>query len=335
MGVPLVSVCIANYNGINLIDDCIRSVKNQLGNIPLEIIVHDDASKDQSAEYIRQHYPDVLLIASHKNIGYCQSNNTMAAAAQGEYLLLLNNDAALYPDAIQTLLSEARQLQTPAILGLPQYDWETKSLLDIGSLLDPFLNSIPNFTAGEVGMVAGACLWIPKFSWDELNGFPECFGSIGEDLYLCCLARLRGYSVRAANASGYRHRVGQSFGGGKISGQRLATTYRRRSLSESNKTLVMAVTYPIVGFLLAFPAHMALLLIEGTLLSILKQDRKLMLEIYLPAIGAVWRGRKWVWRLRRTVQSNRLISTMRFFSAFKPTMYKLSMLIRYGLPELR
>ncbi|MCZ7654266.1 MAG: hypothetical protein M5R42_08205 [Rhodocyclaceae bacterium] len=70
----------------------------------------------------------------------------------------------------------------------------------------------------DVAMVAGACLWIPKHLWDELGGFPEWFGSIGEDLYLCCMARLAGHPVRAPGTSGYRHGVGASFGGGKVSG---------------------------------------------------------------------------------------------------------------------
>ena len=42
-------------------------------------------------------------------------------------------------------------------------------------------------------MVIGACLWIQKGLWEELGGFPEWFGSIAEDMYLCCRARLAGY----------------------------------------------------------------------------------------------------------------------------------------------
>ena len=112
---------------------------------------------------------------------------------------------------------------SPAILTLPQYDAETGALLDIGSRLDPFLNPVPNLdpARNEVGTVHGACLWIDKALWDELGGFPEWFGSVGEDLYLCCCARLAGYPVRALGNSGYRHRVGQSFGGGKAQAGKL------------------------------------------------------------------------------------------------------------------
>lgn len=116
----------------------------------------------------------------------------------GEFLLLLNNDTALWPDALATLLAAARALGRPAILSLPQYEWETGELLDRDSQLDPLLNPVPNRNPDrhEVGLVMEACLWIPRRLWAELGGFPEWFGSIGEDLYGCGRARLAGYPYR-------------------------------------------------------------------------------------------------------------------------------------------
>ncbi|HYD33543.1 MAG TPA: glycosyltransferase, partial [Methylophilaceae bacterium] len=208
---PVVSICIANYNGIPIISECLDSVFAQQGDIPVEIIVHDDASTDGSVEFLRRNYPGIRLIESESNVGFCVSNNRMAEAANGEYLLLLNNDAALFPDAIVSLLAKAKDINESAILGLPQYDADSGELLDVGSLLDPFLNPIPNLepTRTEVGMVMGACLWIPRSLWQSLGGFPEWFGSVGEDLYLCCIARLKGYPVAAAASSGYLHYVGR------------------------------------------------------------------------------------------------------------------------------
>ncbi|MBU3736560.1 MAG: glycosyltransferase, partial [Methylobacterium sp.] len=212
----------------------------------LEIIVHDDASSDDSVALIRAHYPQVKVIDSPHNAGFCIANNRMAEVARGEYLLLLNNDAALMPGALDALLAEAKDIARPAILSLPQYRADDGSLLDRGCLLDPFLNPVPNLDAGrnDVGMVMGACLWIPAILWKEIGGFPEWFGSIGEDLYLCCVARLWGYPVRCAAASGYRHHVGHSFGGGKLREGKLVTSFQRRRLSERNKTFVMVITFP-------------------------------------------------------------------------------------------
>src|ERR1700741_345371 len=114
---PTVSVCIANYNGMSIIDACLRSVLNQDCDFSIEIIVHDDASSDESVTHIRKHYPDVVLIDSPQNVGFCVSNNRMVNAANGTYILLLNNDAELFPDALRTLHENALAIQKPAILG--------------------------------------------------------------------------------------------------------------------------------------------------------------------------------------------------------------------------
>jgi GT2 family glycosyltransferase len=332
---PLISVCIANYNGVGVIDDCIRSVLEASDALSIEIIVHDDASTDGSAEYIGFRYPEVQLVASQDNVGYCVSNNRMVARSSGRYVLLLNNDAALHKGALTCLLSKAEASGKPVILGLPEYEWESGRLHDIGSLLDPFLNAVPNLDPdrGEVAMVAGACLWIPRSLWDELGGFPEWFGSVGEDLYLCCRARLAGYSVWALGESGFRHRIGQSFGGGKTQMGRLATTFRRRALSERNKTFVMAMTYPSPIIFAMLPLHLILLILEGILLSVLKGNLGYLQDIYLPVTPELTRHRVEWMRARRVIQSSRA-GTWRFFSCFSSMPYKLGMLLKHGLPEV-
>lgn len=335
--VPVISVCIANYQGINLIESCIDSILGHTGDIPVEIIVHDDCSSDGSAELIAARYPHVRVIRSEENVGFCASNNRMAQVARGEYLLLLNNDATLFPDAVRTLYEAAREANCPAILSLPQYYSGTGELIDIGCLLDPFLNPVPNLDRKreDVGMVIGACLWIPKALWKELGGFPEWFESIGEDLYLCCRARLAGYPVRALATSGYRHMVGTSFGGGRVREDRMITTRRRRALSERNKTYVMVLCQPAPVFHVISPIHLLLLMVEGMLLSLAKQDAGLMREIYAPVISALWQERARLAELRMRFQVSRRRSVLSWLAVFRPWPYKLKMLLKYGLPDIR
>jgi GT2 family glycosyltransferase len=334
---PTVSVCIANYNGMDVIDACITSVLAQDGGFPVEIIVHDDASTDGSAQHIREKHPEIKLLESAENVGFCVANNRMAAAATGQYLLLLNNDAELHLDALSTLCETAQTSGQPVILSLPQYNFDTGELIDIGSLLDPFLNPVPNNDPrrNEVGFVIGACLWIPKTLWLELGGFPEWFGSIGEDLHLCCRARLTGHPVRAIGISGYRHRVGASFGGGKVQQGRLSTTARRRALSERNKTFVMLLTFPLPMLLVLLPLHFSTLFLEGALLVMIKCSWRLWQEIYAPLLPALWRERRRLVALRREIQAQRTASTGSFFAPFRWLPWKLKLLFRHGLPEVR
>ena len=266
---PLVSVCIAHYMGPELIAACLDSVLAQDCEFEVEIIVHDDASPDDSVAFLRKHYPQVELLIGKENAGFCVANNRMVAHARGQYVLLLNNDATLFPDALATLATAAAQQNPPGILTLPQYDWESGKLVDRGCLLDPFYNPVPNLDPErrDVAMVIGACLWIGQDTWEQLGGFPEWFESIGEDLYLCSTARLGGRPVAVTGESGYRHRQGHSFGGNRVQGNKLSSSYRRRRLSERNKTYVLFVVtptilmWPILGF------HILLILIEGDHLS--------------------------------------------------------------------
>lgn len=333
---PLISICIANFNGMGVIDECLRSVMEQQGDIAIEILVHDDASVDGSVAHIQANYPRVVLIESAENAGFSIANNRMLAMATGQYILLLNNDAALYPDALQTLLAEAMRLGRPAILTLPQYDATSGVLVDRGCLLDPFFNPVPNLDPkrSDVAMVIGACLWIPRELWDELEGFPEWFGSIAEDMYLCCRARLAGYAVCALSSSGYRHWQGNSFGGNRIQDCGLSTTFSRRALSERNKTFTIYVVSPAI---LLFPilfVHIVLLCIEGLLLTLFKSEVRVWTKIYGPVIPELWRNRTRLWNLRQATQSRRRISVCYWQRLFVPMPYKAAMLYKHGLPKI-
>ena len=334
---PICSICIANYNGMGIIDSTLQSVMEQDFDFPIEIIVHDDASADGSVDFIRENFPDVKLIASKVNAGFCVSNNRMVSKAMGKYILLLNNDAVLLPNAISTLYKEASRQDAPGILGLSQYNFFTGDLIDRGILFDPFVNTVPNLSTKrtDVGMVIGACLWIPRALWEELGGFPEWFHTLGEDMFLCCLARLRGYPVKIIHTSGFKHRVGNSLGGGKVVMNRLSTSKKRRIFSERNKSFVMALTYPTPFFQLIFPLHIVMLLTEGVLLSFLKKDPNLLGSIYISSIRSLWHERKRLYHHRKTIQSSRRISACRFFSPFIPKPHKLLMLIKYGIPEIK
>lgn len=331
---PTVSVCIANYQGESVLRDCLDSVYSQAFEGTLEVIVHDDASKDASVELIRAAYPQVVLIQSAENVGFCVANNRMAAAARGEHLLLLNNDAMLLPGALEALCEAAGD--EPAILTLPQYRWSDGALVDHGCRLDVFNNPVPNLDPGrrDVAMVIGACLFVPKWLWDELGGLPEWMGSLAEDLYLCCQARLRGLPVRSVSTSGYRHHQGHSFGGGKSSPGRLRTTYRRRALSERNKTLALAILFPGP---LAWPLlglHLVLLSAEGLLLSLGRRDFRLWREVYWSALLAPWQSAPLVRRERRREQSRRKATLRKYLGPVTFVPRKLGLLFRHGIPDV-
>ena len=333
----LCSVCIANYNGAKVLEGCLNSVFQQDFPFNIEVILHDDASTDESISIVTEKFPTVRLLKSNINVGFCVSNNRMVSQARGKYILLLNNDAELRKDALSVLYNYAVRTNFCGIIGLPQYSMETGELLDMGSILDPFLNSIPNKNNSRlnVGLVIGACMWLPRKLWNELGGFPEWFESLSEDKYLCCCARLKGYPVIALSDSGFDHWVGMSLGGGKITSCRLKTTYRRRALSERNRSFVMFLCYPSPMAYLLIPVHLLLLIFEGLILSAVKKEKRIWQEIYWPCFKALYRNRKKLMRIREKIQNGRRVTSLSFYSAHTCMPHKLIMLMKYGVPVLR
>jgi GT2 family glycosyltransferase len=333
---PICSICIANYNGENMLVDCLESVLAQSVDVPIEVIVHDDASSDGSLEVLKR-YPRVVVIASAENVGFCIANNRMVARASGEFVLLLNNDASLYPDALATLLEAARQQTPRGILTLPQYDWHTGELVDRGCLLDPFYNLVPNLdpVRRDVAIAIGACLFISRALWDTLGGFPEWFESIGEDLYLCCLARLHGTPVQTANSSGFRHRQGASFSGNRLGLTGLQSTFRRRRLSERNKTAVMVICTPTILVWPLLVLHVIIFTFEGIAMTCLKGDSRIWLEIYGPAIRFAFGCVIELRARRKQVQLQRQTTLRAYLRAFVMLPQKLRLLLRHGIPTIR
>ena len=333
---PVISVCIANYNGEHLLAECIDSVLAQQVVADIEIIVHDDASSDSSLDVLRTHYPQVKVIPSKHNVGFCIANNRMAAIATGQYLLLLNNDAALFQDAIAALLCAARGQQPQGILTLPQFDWKTGRLVDYGCLLDPFYNPAPNRDPQrrDVAYVIGACLFLPRTLWRQLGGFPEWMESIAEDMYVCCLARLRGLPVQVTAGSGYRHQQGASFGGNRASSDGLRPSLRRRRLSERNKSYVLYLCTPAPWLWALLPLHLMLLLLEGAIIALARGRLQILREVYGNVPRALWSQRSRLLPLRRRLQQERTIPSRAYYRGFRLVPQKLALLLRHGLPRI-
>lgn len=103
---PMVFVVIVTYNGALWVDKCFGSLKQST--IPLHIIVVDNKSTDSCVAQIRQDYPEVDIINSAENLGFGKANNLgiLKALEQGaDYVFLLNQDAWIMPDTIETLVS--------------------------------------------------------------------------------------------------------------------------------------------------------------------------------------------------------------------------------------
>ena len=90
-GSKLVSVIIPNWNGVEHLPTCLDSLRRQTAR-EREVIVVDNGSSDGSLELLRQHYPEVHVLALGENRGFAAACNAGLRTARGRYLVLLNND---------------------------------------------------------------------------------------------------------------------------------------------------------------------------------------------------------------------------------------------------
>ncbi|MBE2183171.1 MAG: glycosyltransferase family 2 protein [Anaerolineae bacterium] len=93
---PLFSIIIPHWNGKKYLKTCLDSLLQQ--NYPsIEIIIVDNASTDGSQAYIKQNYPQVILLELPVNRGFTGACNAGLATADGEFVALLNNDTEVDP----------------------------------------------------------------------------------------------------------------------------------------------------------------------------------------------------------------------------------------------
>ena len=86
------SVVLVNYNVRQFLENALTSIQRAMSGIEGEIIVLDNASTDNSAEMVREKFPDVSLITSPENLGFARANNIAMRKTSGEFILLINPD---------------------------------------------------------------------------------------------------------------------------------------------------------------------------------------------------------------------------------------------------
>jgi GT2 family glycosyltransferase len=100
-----ISVVIVNFNGADLLKESLGSCVQQTRK-PVEVILVDNASQDDSLSIAIELMPDIRIVANETNRFFAAGANQGIAEAQGEYILLLNNDCAIHADYLKTLGAE-------------------------------------------------------------------------------------------------------------------------------------------------------------------------------------------------------------------------------------
>lgn len=89
-----ITISIVNWNTIEELDACLKSVLAQTG-ADVEVIVVDNASSDGSVDFVSSRFPQIKLIANDKNVGFSRAQNQSIKQSHGRYVMLLNPDSVI------------------------------------------------------------------------------------------------------------------------------------------------------------------------------------------------------------------------------------------------
>ncbi|MBN8650398.1 MAG: glycosyltransferase family 2 protein [Cytophagales bacterium] len=100
---PLISIITINFNSLQVTCEFLESTK-KLTYRNFEIILVDNASKENPTEVITSRFPEVKLLLNDTNLGFAGGNNSGMAIAKGDYFLIINNDTEVTENLLERLL---------------------------------------------------------------------------------------------------------------------------------------------------------------------------------------------------------------------------------------
>jgi len=216
-----ITVVIPNWNGIDLIRDCLHSLKRQTLNHV--VIVVDNGSVDGSNDVVRDEFPEVQLLEFSNNAGFAGGVNRgiRPALEQGtEYVALLNNDAVADEHWLEELVAIAEADEDVGIVAAKIVTMDGKKIDSTGDFYSvwgfPFPRGRGEVDSGQYdsdemsGIFAasgGASLYRARML-TEIGLFDERFFAYLEDVDISFRARLAGWKVRYASGATVRHFIG-------------------------------------------------------------------------------------------------------------------------------
>lgn len=234
----LISVVVVNWNRCELLRRCLASVWLQEG-ARFEVIVVDNGSTDGSADMVERELPSTRVIRNRDNRGFCAANNQGIAAARGEFIALINNDAEARPGWLRALheVFEGRPWLGMAASKILVYE-QPERIDKAGHLMYPDGQNrgrgAGEIDAGQYDQLEetlwpdGCAAMYRKSMLDSIGGFDEDFFAYADDAELGLRARIAGWRCLYVPGAVVLHHRGATLG--LDSGKRLRLIERNRVL---------------------------------------------------------------------------------------------------------
>lgn len=216
-------VIIVTWNGMKWLPKCMEALLSS--SIPVNIVVIDNNSTDETKDFFKQSYPEVEVIASESNLGFGQANNIglkYALDHGADYMFLLNQDAYIKDDMFEQLLTVAESqkhsvfgLYLPLHLKKDRIHFDNNFKIDIADVAsdmteDALLSQPKCIYEIDFGPAAG--WFLPRMTVEKIGGFDPIFYHYGEDNHYCNRVLYHGYKIGIVPSARMVHDRGESFG---------------------------------------------------------------------------------------------------------------------------
>ncbi len=250
------SIITINYNGLK--DTCELLETLPLEDNSLEVIVVDNASKENEASIIEQRYPMVKVIRSPQNLGFAGGNNLGIKAAHGRYMFFLNNDTVLRHQTsdIRPLINRLESSdKIGAVCPKIRFSWEHHPIQYAGyTPLSPITmrNHAIGFGEDDHGQydtphptpyAHGAAMMVKREVIDKAGLMPECYFLYYEELDWSMMIRRAGYDIWYEPACTIYHKESQTTGQASALRTYYVTRNRLLFVRRNNRSLTRYVTY--------------------------------------------------------------------------------------------
>jgi GT2 family glycosyltransferase len=214
---PLVSVIVLNFNGQQVLADCLDSIYKSSYS-PFEVIVVDNGSQDDSGK-IAFYRHKCRLLRNKYNIGFCAGHNAGIRSARGEFLVLLNNDITVHPDWLSQLVSAGKKgadFCQPKIL-LDDRRTINATGLDIHFMGFGMPRGLGEIDKGQydgsifLSGFNGTCIFASKEAIEKVGLLDETFYSFNEDTDWSWKALLKDLKITYVPSALVYHKWGHSY----------------------------------------------------------------------------------------------------------------------------
>jgi GT2 family glycosyltransferase len=230
------AVIILNYNGVAFLKKYLPTVIRYSKGA--EIVVADNASTDESVEFMKREFPQILLLENNVNAGFAGGYNRALPQIKADYYVLLNSDIEVTPNWIEPvikLMESDRQIAAcqPKIRSAFQKDYfeyagASGGFIDQwgypfcrGRIFEELEKDNGQYDdAREVFWATGACLFVRADVYHRLGGLDEDFFAHMEEIDFCWRAKNKGYKIMVQPASVIYH-----VGGGTLPKSSVRKTY--------------------------------------------------------------------------------------------------------------